>query len=135
MALLTWNKKYSVGVQRMDDQHTGLFQMLNDLHTAMINGEANKVVGSLLQKLAKYTVEHFAAEEALMEKFGFKELARHRVLHRDLTKKVGDFAVRFERGESAINLELLNFLRNWLTTHIEQEDKKYGVWMNERGVK
>ena len=46
MALLTWSSKYSVGVQSMDSQHTVLFGILNDLHTAMMKGEASKLPAS-----------------------------------------------------------------------------------------
>jgi len=136
MALLNWSTRYSFGVQRMDDQHTHLFQMLNDLHAALTKGQAsNGVVGSLLQKLASYTKEHFAAEEAMLEKSGYRELAQHRTLHRNLIKPVDDFTARYQRGEVAVKLELLTFLRNWLTTHIQQEDRKYGTWLNERGAR
>lgn len=64
MALLTWSSKYSVGVTAMDNQHTVLFGILNDLHSAMMNGQAQKLTGELLRKLVSYTREHFAAEEA-----------------------------------------------------------------------
>jgi len=133
MALLTWNSTYSVGVQRMDEQHTVLFGMLNDLHEAMMKGQAQKIAGALLRKLAAYTHEHFAAEESMMVASEYAGLAQHRTLHRDLTKQVDEFAARYERGETSLNLQLLNFLRDWLSNHIQNEDKKYGPWMNEHG--
>jgi hemerythrin len=33
-----------------------------------------------------------------------------------------------------MNIELLNFLRDWLTTHILKVDHEYGPWLNEHGV-
>ena len=126
MALMTWSSKYSVGVQSMDSQHTVLFGILNDLHTAMMKGEASKFAGVLLRKLLSYTKDHFAAEEALMAAAGYTGLAQHRLKHRDLCKQVEEFAARYERGESALNVQLLNFLRDWLTNHIQLEDQKYG---------
>ncbi|MDR3739023.1 MAG: bacteriohemerythrin [Terracidiphilus sp.] len=135
MALLNWSSKYSVGVQSMDSQHTILFGILNDLHDAMMKGKARTVAGELLRKLANYADEHFAAEEALMASAGYSNLAQHRILHRDLTKEVEEFVARYERGESTLNLHLLNFLRDWLTNHIEKEDHKYGAWMNEHGIR
>ncbi len=64
MSFMTWNDSYSVGVKTIDQQHAGLFAMVNELHTAMMNGEAKNAVGPLLDKLVKYTLEHFAFEEA-----------------------------------------------------------------------
>jgi hemerythrin len=133
MSLLTWSGKYSVGVQSMDSQHTVLFGILNDLHAAMIKGQAQKITGLLLRKLASYTRDHFSAEERLMAAAGYPGLAQHRMKHRVLMKQVDDFAVRYERGESNLNLALLNFLRDWLTNHIQHEDQQYGPWLNEHG--
>lgn len=131
MALLTWSSKYSVGVQAMDNQHTVLFAILNDLHDAMMKGQAQKVTGDLLQKLLKYTREHFASEEAVMAAAAYPGLAQHRVKHRDLIKQVNEFAVRYQRGETNLNLTLLNFLRDWLAHHIQNEDKQYGPCVNK----
>jgi hemerythrin len=135
MALLNWSDQYSVGVQAIDTQHHGLVDVLNDLHTAMMRGQAANVTGPLLSKLVKYTVDHFSAEEAMMQSTKFPGLAEHRVKHRELTKQVEEFAGRFERGEATLSVQLLNFLRDWLTTHILKEDKEYGPWLNKHGVR
>jgi hemerythrin-like metal-binding protein len=134
MALLSWSSKYSVGVQSMDSQHTVLFGLLNDLHSAMMKGQAQSTTGPLLRKLANYAHEHFAAEEAIMASTRYPDLAQHRIKHRDLSKQVEEFAARFDRGESTLNLHLLNFLRDWLTNHIQKVDHGYSAWMNEHGV-
>lgn len=135
MALLTWNSQYSVGVHALDEQHTGLFQALNELHDAMMKGQAQKLTGSLLNKLVDYTRKHFAAEEALMSRTGYPGIAAHREKHRELTRQVEEFVARYDKGEITLNVQLLNFLREWLTNHIEKADKEYGPWLNEHGVR
>ena len=112
MALLTWNSSYSVGIKTMDGQHTKLLDMLNDLHSAMMSGKAHGVTGKLLHKLADYTREHFTAEEAMMAAAKFPGLDTHRIKHRNLTKQVEEFVVKLEKGESTVNVQLLNFLRD-----------------------
>jgi len=134
MALLNWSDKYSVGVRALDDQHTGLFQTLNDLHGAMLKGHAQSLTGPLLRKLVDYTHRHFAAEESMLVSTGYPGLAAHRVKHRELTKQVEEYVARFEKGEITLNLSLMNFLRDWLTNHIQKTDKEYGPWLNEHGV-
>jgi hemerythrin len=126
MAFLTWNSKYSVGVPSMDSQHTVLFGILNDLHAAMLSDQAQSAIGDVLRNLVNYTREHFSAEEALMTAAGYPELERHRLQHRNLVMQVDDFVVRYQRGEAHLTLPLLNFLRDWLSNHIQQEDKLYG---------
>lgn len=107
MALLTWSSKYSVGVQAMDSQHTRLFNILNQLHAAMMKGQAQQVTGSLLLELTSYTRNHFAAEESLMASASYPGLAQHRIRHQDLMKQVEEFVARHKRGEATVNLHLL----------------------------
>jgi len=135
MALLTWNSKYSVGVKALDSQHTVLFDILNDLHAAMMKGQAQTLTGPMLRKLVDYTRNHFASEESALTAARYPGLAEHRVKHRDLTRQVEDYSARFDRGEITLNVHLLNFLRDWLTNHIQKVDREYGPWLNEHGVK
>ncbi|HEY1161023.1 MAG TPA: bacteriohemerythrin [Terracidiphilus sp.] len=134
MALLKWNCRYSVGVSTLDSQHTVLFTILNDLHDAMLKGQAQSMTGPLLRKLVDYTRRHFSAEESMMAGTKYPGLAEHRAKHVKLTKQVEDHLGRFERGEIALNVELLNFLRDWLNNHIMKEDHQYGPWLNEHGL-
>lgn len=134
MALLSWNSKYAVGVKALDNQHTVLFDCLNELHGAMLKGQAQALTGPLLKKLLDYTQTHFSAEEALMERAKYPGLAEHRAKHRELIKQVEEYASRHERGEITLNLQLLNFLRDWLTEHIQKTDQQYGPCMNEQGI-
>jgi len=135
MAFLVWTEKFSVGIKKIDDQHMVLVETLNQLHAAMMKGQAQTVTGSLLKKLVDYTRDHFSSEEYMMVTANYPGLAAHRVKHRDLTNQVEEFIERFERGEIRMNLELLTFLNDWLTTHIQKEDKEYAPWMIEHGVR
>jgi hemerythrin-like metal-binding protein len=135
MALLNWGENYSVGVQAIDGQHKVLFNIINELHEAMLKGQAQTMTGTLLRKLAKYTQEHFTAEEAAMASAKYPGISDHKIKHRDLIKQVEGYIARFDKGEVTLNLHLLNFLRDWLATHIQKTDKEYGPWLNEHGVR
>jgi len=119
MAFMTWNDKLSVGVETLDKQHVVLIETINELHAAMMKGQARAAAGQILHNLVDYTRDHFAAEEAMME----------------LTKQVEEYVARFESGDITLGVHLLNFLSEWLTKHIQGEDQQYGPWMNERGVR
>ena len=134
MALLTWNEDFLVGVQTLDNQHSVLFDLVNQLDDALTTGQTQRGIVAMLRKLLNYTRGHFSAEEAMMAAANFPGLAQHRIQHRDLTRQVEAFEVRCERGEGAANLQLLSFLRDWLPHHIQDADKAYGPWMNKRGV-
>jgi hemerythrin-like metal-binding protein len=135
MALMTWSDKYSVGVQVLDNQHSVLVDTLNKLYDAMMKGQAKSITGPLLLMLVEYTKEHFASEEKMMAATKYPAMTQHIAKHRELTKQVGEFVSRYERGEITLSADLLNFLRDWLGTHILKEDHEYGPWMNEHGVR
>jgi len=134
MALWAWNSKYSVGVKSLDGQHTVLFEILDDLHGAMMKGQAQPMTGPILRKLVEYTRTHFTAEEGMMAAAKYPGLTEHRAMHRDLIRQVEDYSARYERGEITLNLHLLNFLRDWLANHIQKVDHEYGPWLNEQGI-
>lgn len=134
MALLMWSEKYSVGVKEMDSQHVTLVNILNELHTAMLKGQAQNVADPLLKNMLEYMQQHLSTEEALMEGAGFPGLAEHCAEHQALRAKVQEYNARFKQGDITMYPELLYFVRDWFVNHMQQMDKKYTAWMNERGI-
>lgn len=134
MGFMTWDNRFSVGVATLDNEHKVLFGILNDLYEAMKKGHAQTVTGPLLHKLADYTRHHFSSEEAKMAAAGFPGLAAHRLLHHDLIQQVEQFIARFEKSDIMLSIDLFNFLRDWLSNHIQKTDKGYGPWLAEHGV-
>ena len=134
MSLIAWDNGFSVGVKAIDEQHKGLFGIVNELHTAMMQRQAKNVTGGVLTKLVRYTCDHFSFEEKVMRATNYPGLIHHRAVHLDLTKQVQEFLGRYERGGASLNIQLLRFLSDWLTGHIQHEDKEYGPWLNQHGI-
>jgi hemerythrin len=135
MALLTFDKTYSVGIQSIDDQHSSLFDSLNELHAAMLKGQEKSVTGRLLDDLLAYTRSHFSAEESMLARARYPGLAEHHAVHLKLTSQVADYAERHRRGEAALSVHLITFLRDWLTSHIMREDRAYSGWLMQAGIR
>ena len=135
MPLIAWNDSLSVGVMTIDAQHKKLVDTLNQLHDAMLSGQARQLTSPILERLLQYTREHFSAEEAMMAAAGYTGLAEHTLRHRDLTRQVEGYVTRFQHGEITLNLHLMHFLRDWLTRHIQGEDRAYGPAMRARGLR
>jgi len=134
MALVVWSDKLSVGVRSVDDQHAVLFKAINDLHDAMMKGQARAIVGELLCRLLVYTRNHFSREEAMLEDAGYPGLAGHRLLHDELTKQVEEYIARYQRSDLTLSNHLANFLSDWLKQHILDTDQSYGRWLKEQGM-
>ncbi len=128
-----WNDTYSVGVGAMDDQHKRLFEIIRELYTAMRSGKGKEVAADVLRQLIDYTAKHFAAEEKLMVQKGYPALAAHQAEHKMLIDKVLAFKKDFDAGIASITPDLMKFLQNWLTNHIQTVDRKYGEFINTNG--
>jgi hemerythrin len=133
-ALFEWSDSYSVKVKALDNQHRKLFDLINELHTAMKAGRGKVAAGEILRRLIDYTVYHFSAEEKLMEKHAFPELVAHRTEHKVLTDRVLAFKKDFDADTAPVTVELMNFLQQWLLNHIQRVDQRYADFMNAQGV-
>lgn len=134
MALMNWSSRYSVGVETLDNQHKNLIKALNDLHAASIKGIANKIAGPLLGQVVSIASEHFSAEERLMESIRFPGLAGHRAKHQELTGKIAEFTSRHAKGDKTTYTQLLYFMRDWQTKHMQTEDQEYAEWLSSHRV-
>jgi hemerythrin len=134
MAHIQWSERLSVGLASIDSQHRKLVDLINDLYDAMMKGEGKTHTGPILKELIRYTHEHFADEEAGMQKAGYPDLAHHKELHRELTRQVEEFEARFEKGEVTLSISMLKFLNEWLTGHIIGVDKLYAPFIKEHGA-
>ncbi len=135
MSFFIWDDQYSVNVWEMDEQHKKLVTMLNDLFEAMLSGKGRETLGKVLTGLISYTRIHFAAEEELMKKNGFPEYPIHKKEHDALTQKVLELDKRFRTSTVSITVETGNFLKDWLTHHILHSAKKYGQYLDAKGIK
>jgi hemerythrin-like metal-binding protein len=135
MALISWGPALAVGVQEIDDQHKKLIDLVNQLNDAMHAGQGKEALGKVLAELVRYTVYHFGTEEKLMAKYNYEMSAPHKAEHKKLVEDVGAFKAKFDGGNAMISTEIMNFLRDWLSKHIMQTDKKFGQALNKAGVK
>jgi hemerythrin len=134
MAFFTWNKSYSVGVERFDGEHQQLFRIMNDLYDGMKAGKGKDVLDGVLQKLILYTEQHFKGEESVMSSTGYAELSSQITQHRQFTDKMKDFQLQYRAGTVALSVPLLDYLRDWLTSHIAGADQRYTAHLNAKGV-
>ena len=132
--LFPWSETYSVNIGIIDMQHKNLVNLINDLHQAMVSGQGKQHLGKILSSLIKYTQVHFKTEENLMHSHQYPELEPHAAEHDRLTKTVLDFQAKFQRNEVGLTIEVMDFLKDWLSKHILGADKQYGPFLNARGV-
>lgn len=134
MNYITWSEDMSVGVTAFDNEHKQLIDFVNKLNHAIQAGSTGKTTGEILHGLIRYTKIHFKHEEDYMVLYDYPGLAGHRKEHDALTSQVADFYDRFTAGKATFTIELMKFLRDWLTGHIMGVDMKYKAFFKEKNV-
>lgn len=125
MALIKWNDGLSVGVAQFDAHHRRLVDIMNELHDQMMNGRGQESLGSTLGELLRYAAYHFGEEERAMLANGFQGYAEHKSRHDAFIDKVRQFERDSVKAPLPLTIDLMDFLREWLTDHIMGTDKKY----------
>lgn len=133
MPIAVWNDRFATGIGSIDQQHQQLFEAVNRLHEAYVQGDPLPEIQKALDFLLQYTVEHFRAEEDHMERLGYPGFAAHAVEHARLFDQVAVLKTRFDSGR-AMSGDLTAFFADWLKHHIHQVDMAYVSYLKARGV-
>ena len=135
MPRIEWDQSYSVCIGQFDKQHQKLFSLLNELQDAMSRGEGKEVTGKVLDELIAYTGTHFTGEEKVMAEKHYPGLVAHKSAHDDFVSRVVAFRTDFGVGKTGLGLDVLNFLLEWLISHIRGTDRQYVGYLNGKGVR
>ncbi len=134
MSLITWNEQLSVGINSIDEQHKKLINMINALNDGLNDGESREVMVKIFDGLVVYCDKHFKFEEDLFKTHDFSGGDGHKDEHDKLRQQVLDLKQKMDGGNFMIGLELMGFLKEWLTNHIMKSDKAYVEYLTGKGV-
>lgn len=126
MAFMEWSDDFELGVPQFDNHHKHLVSLLNSIYAGMGRSSGGDVVGNVLNDLIDYATYHFDAEEKWMAEKHFPGLAKHRIEHDQFRARMVEIHRDYTRGHKGLSLEILEFLKTWLATHIVGSDAEYG---------
>lgn len=132
---MEWSDALMVGIGSIDIQHRRLVDLVNALYAALRSGHGSEALGTILDELITYTVEHFGFEERLFAQTAYADTAAHVREHEDLKRQVVEVQHAFRSGAvDTLSIEVLNFLKNWLVGHIQGTDRRYTPHLLAAGV-
>lgn len=129
---IAWDEVLSVHIEEIDLQHKKLVDLINSLYRSFKEGKAKKELKHVLKDLVSYTNYHFSTEEKYFKELNYEFANEHIAEHRKLVEQVIDFQKKLEAGSASLSYEIMNFLRDWLVTHIMESDKKYVQAFNNK---
>lgn len=132
-AEIRWTPDLAVGVQTFDAQHQKLFALVNRVYQVMRSGSNKEQLSQVFDELLDYTVYHFAAEEKAFEQFDYEDTESHKQKHADLVRQATELRAQMEADKPLVAVEVMEFLRDWVTNHIFGADTRYAPYMKEHG--
>ncbi|KAB2869124.1 MAG: bacteriohemerythrin [Bacteroidales bacterium] len=134
MGFFNWDAKYAFNIESIDNEHKALVGMIDELYTAMKNGNSKNIIKDIVQNLITYTKVHFRREEMLLKSIGYTDFVAHEEEHDSFIAKVSEFKKKLDTGKTDFTIEVASFLRDWLTNHILVSDKKYVAQMKRFNI-
>ncbi|MDD3573835.1 bacteriohemerythrin [Methanospirillum sp.] len=125
MAFIVWDEVYETDIRSIDEQHKHLVSLLNRMLEALSQKKGKEEVLYVIEEMNQFARCHFLAEELLMEKAGYPDLAEHRLFHDAFSSKVDDFLFKYRQNDESLSAEVTIFLTNWLNEHLSSIDSRY----------
>lgn len=129
-----WSPEYAVDVALFDEHHKRLFALVDHLFQALKAGTAQNELLGILDELAEYTQYHFTAEEKAMRHFDYPGCELQERSHAELLTRVQELRRDMASGKSMVAVDVMEFLRDWLTRHIKGCDKLYAEFFRDKDV-
>lgn len=131
---MTWRKELSINVAYMDLHHKQLIEIANVVIENLYPDADRSALGKALIALIDYTAYHFAAEEKLMDMYGYHAADAHCLRHAELITQMTTYSVQVQQGVVPEKEDFLHFFESWLLRHIQEQDREYGRFINTKGV-
>jgi len=127
-----WDPRNSVGSETLDAQHQDLLAHCNALADCLAEAgpEGKQKFRRIFEALMALSREHFAAEEALLERAGYPDLEEHRHEREEFDY----LAAEIVTAENFDKEELQAFLALWWSGHILGSVKKQRPFLGQQSA-
>jgi hemerythrin len=132
--IITLTKDLETGINRIDDQHRELINIINQLSEMATKGIDKDIIEQTLENLGAYIGKHFGDEEELQKKCNYPNYDAHKTQHDDFVKEYLHLKSEFNDKSCEhidFTLKLLKFIVQWLVKHIKGSDVAMGKYCVE----
>ncbi|MCK8815779.1 bacteriohemerythrin [Natroniella sulfidigena] len=127
-----WSSKYEIGIEKVDEQHRGIFEKANYLLEVYKKQQSGEEIGEVLDFLQEYIEQHFNDEEEIQRSYGYPEYEEHKKLHDAFKSTVGEVITEYKQSNNITSLMKLNKMAiGWLLEHIKKEDQKLAQYIKK----
>ena len=120
---MEWKDEYSVGVSEIDNQHKLLLKSFSAIEESINLNQGWSNTHYAIVELIQLARIHFSLEEAMMRMFGYPGTDAHQKEHEHFFAKLD--SIERHSLKKTTKVEMIQFLKDWLTKHILDSDKGY----------
>jgi len=123
---MEWKEEYATGIDEIDRQHKTLFDNTADFREVVTEGFGENSYQGFLEFIMAYAEAHFSFEEECMLASQCPATACNKAEHRLFLEyfRKEEEAYRQHGYNPRRTLELLDFIENWLDSHICRIDSQ-----------
>ena len=114
----------ATGVSIVDTQHYELLALGEELHVAMAIGNTRTMMKSFLNRVESHLLSHLATEEQIMIMHPYAGVSEHLREHERARNMMRDLQRGSKAGSMPIAFDTMQFLRGWLTPHLNGPDRE-----------
>lgn len=124
--MLTWDRKYEIGIREIDHQHQWIFGFCNALEKQLRDKADDIDIEHILHSLADYSRKHFQYEENCMYKRNCPAAADNQCAHRNFLYAYRNFMERYEQEGQSVELawKIHDMVEDWIVNHICKIDSQ-----------
>lgn len=123
---IRWTEELSIGNPHIDEEHARIIELYNELTDILASQPYdNSKFAAILNGLFDYSFYHFRREERYMQLFEYPDLNAHKEQHKAYILHVSQMNARFFSANPPNPADILAFLGNWWSNHIQQTDQLY----------
>lgn len=122
------------GEPEMDNQHLRILMALQRLEESLRGPFPLETLAARLKQLEDLILDHFRAEEALLERSRYPHLLAHRADHEVLIEQGHELLDRFSSPDSPPLVQLPQELVGLLLRHVQGVDLDYAAFLAQEGL-
>ena len=126
---IKWDKKFELGVERIDHEHRVFVDLIHNAARAAQDGSPVERILRLLGEIRKYAEFHFYSEENIMIDIAYPGYDDHREDHSMLLARLDDMQFNYRNG--IIDLDnVVEFLYEWFAMHTTRVDSQIADYLD-----
>jgi len=135
--IVTWDEKYSTGIELIDTQHKQLLQLTNDLYYACVTGDKmlQSVFKDTMSRMVEYVHFHFGVEQELLLRVKYPGYKDHKIQHDNMIRNILVAAKNYSDGKHFVPNHFVRTLKDWIFSHIAVSDRHYADYVAEQKKK